>query len=282
MHPVKKFINNIFFTGALGAALFFALSFLMTPQWLVSARIVVFPAGLPTVQKNLAQEVGNTAEILRSARFQEENLQNFRNNLLDIRQIENSSTIAVDFLAAKDDVTAIEDIAVLIPNEISEYSRDLYGGTPFKYELLSDPEVSAKNVRPDLTKNSLWGFLAGIIIYLLFWNFFDSTRKKPMETEEIFQEEKFIMPDLRPMVSPNMDMERKTEKIPAKEIFSAPERKEEPTAIITPRDMQNIAPSNLPIAEDTWEKDKSPADETGEPSDEEVKDRLNKLMRGEL
>jgi len=63
--------------------------------------------------------------------------------------------------------------------------------------------------------------------------------------------------------------------------FSVPEQESKPEAIITPRDMQNIAPSNLPVAEEDESALPSPT-ENQEPSDEEVKDRLNKLMRGEL
>jgi len=35
--------------------------------------------------------------------------------------------------------------------------------------------------------------------------------------------------------------------VPETKIFSVPEAKVEPEAIITPRDMQNVAPSNLPV-----------------------------------
>ena len=83
------------------------------------------------------------------------------------------------------------------------------------------------------------------------------------------------MPDLRSAIASAIEPE--TEKVPEPKYFSVPEQKEEPEAIITPRDMQNVAPSNLPVAEE----ESTPA-KSQEPSDEEVKDRLNKLMRGEL
>ena len=67
--------------------------------------------------------------------------------------------------------------------------------------------------------------------------------------------------------------------VPEPKYFSVPEQKVEPEAIITPRDMQNVAPSNLPVAD---EEEIPALAESQDPSDEEVKDRLNKLMRGEL
>ncbi|MDP1845832.1 MAG: hypothetical protein Q8L09_03725 [Candidatus Moranbacteria bacterium] len=271
---LKNFLSRIIFIALVGALVAFVYSMFLPRYWQVTGKIVVVPSGTSvTAGQNLYLEAGNTAEIMNSPSFKKNILGDDAKNYDHTETVKNSSTVAVIFLATEADIKSAEDIIVTLPEKIATHARDLYSGQPFKYLLVSDPEVSGSLVKPDVYKNIAWGFLAGAIIFLLYWIFIETLRTAPSEAEEKFSEEKPIVPDLRPVISPAIEPE--IEKVPEPEIFSAPEPKAE--AIITPRDMQNVAPSNLPIAEE----DETPA-EIQEPSDEEVKDRLNKLMRGEL
>lgn len=278
MANFKNFISRLVLIALIGALAAFIFSLFMSKYWQVTGKIVIVPSGSSiTAGQNLYLEAGNTAEIVNSPSFKKNILGDGANNFDRAEPVKNSSTVAVIFLAKDADVKAAEDVIVTFPEKIATHTRDLYNGQPFKYLLVSDPEVSASPVKPDVYKNIAFGFFAGIMVFLLYWIFIETLRTTPFEAEEKFYEEKPIEPDLRPVIAPTIEPEPEMEIIPEPKYFSVPEQKEEPEAIITPRDMQNVAPSNLPIAEEN----ETPA-ETQEPSDEEVKDRLNRLMRGEL
>jgi capsular polysaccharide biosynthesis protein len=275
-NSAKNLIVWAILIGAIFAAIAFAYSMFLSRYWQVTGKIVIVPSGTSaTAGQNLYLEAGNTAEIVNSPSFKKNILGDGAKNFDRVESIKNSSTVAVIFLAKEADVKAAEDVIVTFPEKIATHTRDLYNGAPFKYILVSDPEVSASPVKPDVYKNIIWGFLAGVIISFLYWISSEAFRTESLGTEEKIYEEKPIVPDLRPVIAPTIKPE--IEKVPEPEIFSAPEKKTLPEVIITPRDMQNVAPSNLPIADE----DETPA-ATQEPSDEEVKDRLNRLMRGEL
>ncbi len=274
----KKNLSKLILTGLIFALAAFIFSLFLPKYWQVTGKIVIVPSGSSaTAGQNLYLEAGNTAEIANSSSFKQNILGDEANNFDRAEPIKNSSTLAVIFLAKEADVKAAEDTIVTFPEKISTHTRELYNGQPFKYILVSDPEVSLSPVRPDVYKNTVWGFLAGAIIFILYWIFSGSFQAEPFGTEEKLYAEKPIVPDLRPVVAPAIEPE--TEMVPEPKYFSVPEQKVEPEAIITPRDMQNVAPSNLPVAD---EEEIPALAESQDPSDEEVKDRLNKLMRGEL
>jgi len=265
-------------TGLIFALAAFIFSLFLPKYWQVTGKIVIVPSGTSvTAGQNLYLEAGNTVEIVNSPSFRKNILGADANNFDRAEPIKNSSTVAVIFLAKDADVKAAEDVIVTFPEKIATHIRDLYNGQPFKYLLVSDPEVSASSVKPDVNKNITRGFFAGVIIFLLYWIFSETFRTTLSEAEEKFYEEKPIVPDLRPVTAATIEPEPEIEIEPAPKYFSVPEPEAEPEAVITPRDMQNVAPSNLPIAEE-----EPILTENREPSDEEVKDRLNKLMRGEL
>lgn len=265
-------------SGLIFALAAFIFSLFLPKYWQVTGKIVIVPSGTSaTAGQNLYLEAGNTVEIVNSPSFKKNILGTDAQNFDRAEPVKNSSTIAVIFLAKDADVKSAEDVIVTFPEKIATHTRDLYNGQPFKYLLVSDPEVSASSVRPDIYKNITFGFFAGIIVFLLYWIFTETFRTTLSETKEKFYEEKPIEPDLRPVIAQTIEPEPEIEIEPAPKYFSVPETETEPEAVITPRDMQNVAPSNLPIAED-----ESILAENQEPSDEEVKDRLNRLMRGEL
>jgi hypothetical protein len=273
----KKTLSKIILAGLIFALAAFIFSLFLPKYWQVTGKIVIVPSGTSaTAGQNLYLEAGNTAEIVNGPSFRKNILGADAQNFDRAEPVKNSSTVAVIFLAKDADVKSAEDIIVTFPEKIATHTRDLYNGQPFKYLLVSDPEVSLSPVKPDIYKNITWGFLAGAIIFLLYWIFSEAFRTASFETEEKFYIEKLIEPDLRPVISPAVEPESETVAEP--DTFSVSEPEVQPQAIITPRDMQNVAPDNLPVAE---EEDAIPA-ESQEPSDDEVKDRLNKLMRGEL
>lgn len=276
MAEFKKNLSKLILTGLIFALAAFIFSLFLPKYWQVTGKIVIVPSGTSvTAGQNLYLEAGNTVEIVNSPSFKKNILGDGAKNFDRAEPVKNSSTVAVIFLAKDADVKSAEDVIVTFPEKIATHTRDLYNGQPFKYLLVSDPEVSASSVKPDVYRNIAFGFFAGIIVFLLYWIFIETFRTTLSETEEKFYEEKPIEPDLRPVTA--VTIEPEIEIVPEPKYFSMPEQEAEPEAIITPRDMQNVAPSNLPIAEE-----EPILAENQEPSDEEVKDRLNKLMRGEL
>jgi capsular polysaccharide biosynthesis protein len=274
----KKNLSKMILAGLVFALVAFIFSLFLPKYWQVTGKIVVVPSGASlTAGQNLYLEAGNTAEIVNSPGFKKNILGDEAKNFDRLDPVKNSSTVAVIFLAQDADVKAAEDSIVAFPDKIATHTRDLYSGQPFKYILVSDPEVSGSPVKPDIYRNIALGFSIGAILFILYWIFSGSFQTASFGPEEKFDEEKMIVPDLRPVETAKGEPE--IEMAPEPKYFSVPEQKMEPEAIITPRDMQNVAPDNLPVAE---EEAPTPSAENREPSDEEVKDRLNKLMRGEL
>lgn len=276
-NSIKKFLNFAIFLGVVGAAVALILAVSQPKQYLVVGKLVVFPSSLPTARQNLGFEVGNTVEILNSSAFKENVFQGSAENFAFARQLGNSSTIAVAFLARKNEQTAVEDVLVRAPAALADYTRDLYGGSPFKYKFLSDPEVSVGPVKPDLGKYIASGFGIGVLAYILFWFLFEYLRI-PAEKKEIAAG---IPEESAPVKIPSVDFKKEEvaaeteEKIPA----ARPSKMIEPRSQAAPAQETNVsAPENLPVMEEF----PSEVDLQQEPTDEEVKERLNRLMRGEL
>lgn len=264
MSDFKKFISNILLAGAIVALVAFAVSLFLPKYWLVSGKIVVFPSGSPAgAAQNLAPEVGNTAWIINSDTFQERNFGDFSASFSGAEVVKNSSMVLVKFRSSETDIEAVEDLIVKIPSQVAEYARDLYDGLPFKYKMASDPEISPKPVYPDIIKNSTRGFIGGLILYFLYWLMFeDFLFRGPKAEEEIAE----------PSAEKEIIQEEIKFEIPKREKPTAVEEKTEPISA-------GPAPDNLPIA---GEKTAAPSPNFHEPTDEEVKERLNRLMRGEL
>ena len=187
--------------------------------------------------------------------------------------------VLVKFQSVEADIQLVEDLIVKIPSQVDEYARDLYDGSPFKYKMASDPEISIRPVRPGMIKYSSWGFAVGAALFSLYWLFtgsFVAGKKAIEDKEEIFPAPSLVPfePALSESVSePEPTRDSKPEIVPEQKI------QEQKTVSKT-----SHAPANLPIAHvSPADGDVSTSsDEYHEPSDEEVKDRLNKLMRGEL
>ena len=245
---IKDRITHAIFTGAAVMLVVFLISLFLPKEWLVSGKVVVFPSGQPaSASQNLLAEVGNTAEILKSESFQKANFGDQTANFAGVEVLKNSSMVWVKFHSNETDIQMHEDLIVKIPGQVNDYARDLYSGSPFKYKMALDPEISSSPVRPNLLLNAILGFLGGILLYIIYWLGFEAMRTESEETE--------IEKDEIAIVSPEI---KSTEPVEEKKPI---EKK-----IISPKDQ--AAPENLPFVE--------------EPSDDEVKERLNRLMRGEL
>ncbi|MCI0471008.1 MAG: hypothetical protein L0Y73_05060, partial [Candidatus Aminicenantes bacterium] len=127
-------------------------------------------------------------------------------------------------------------------------------------------------------------FVAGALVSLSHWLLFELLRT-PIEYEEPIDEikENEIVEEA---------VEDKPKKIGGGEVVMENERPVfkpakviEPMAHIPPTFQKSSAPANLPLAPmpdlETGEQ-MPPAPDFEEPTDEEVKERLNRLMRGEL
>jgi len=268
---LKRVISQAMLVAVLGAAALFVYSLFLPKQWLVTGKVVVFPSGLASAQRNLGYEVGNTVEIVNSDTFKKRVFQGRAQNFAGAKNINNSSVISAGFISRENDIKSYEDLLVKLPGEISNYTRDLYDGSPYKYKLLSDPEISVGPVKPNVIQNVSLGFLGGLALYFIYWLFFDLLRapiEKPtaevktkvgeVEKPEVFGAEKPAEPQIIAKPKEEVVKEKKAEV-----------KAEEPG----PKPSDGTVPSNLPIG-------KSVAEE--EPSDEEIKERLNRLMRGEL
>ena len=252
----------------------FVVSLFLPKEWLVSGKVVVFPSGQPSsASVNLLPEVGNTAEIIKSEAFQNANFGDFAVNFAGTKALKGSSIVWVKFRSPESDIEAFEDMIVKIPAEVDEYARDLYSGSPFKYRLVSDPEISASPVRPNLLLNAILGFLAGILIYLIYWFGFESneTEAEVMEVEK--DESNIVSPEMKPAeMDKSASSADKVGQGKVELIDGRPHFVPEKTG-----DTKSAAPDNLPFVDEA----SSPSN-IQEPSDQEVKDRLNRLMRGEL
>ncbi len=279
MADIKKFLSQLVFIALVGALVAFGYSLFVPKVWQVTEKIVVVPSGTsPTAGANLFVEAANTAEMVKSLSFRESMLGDNAAFFSSAKQFKNSSTVEINFAGKETDLEAIENTVVKLPENISSYARDIYGGSPFKYLILSDPETSQKPIRPDILKNVIWGFGIGFVLYFLYWLFSESfvSGKRTVEKEEEALSSPAVVP-FGPVESapaepisyePALEHEPMPESMP--EVVPEAEIQEKPVS------KTSAVPDNLPIAE------VPSASEYQEPSDEEVKDRLNKLMRGEL
>lgn len=268
----KNRITNAIFTGAVVMVVVFLISLFLPKEWLVSGKVVIFPSGQPaSASVNLLPETWNTAEIVKSESFQAANFGEQAANFAGAKVVKNSSMIRVKFRSAESDVQIFEDLIVKIPSQVNDYARDLYDGSPFKYKLAGDPEISASPVRPNLLLNAILGFLAGVILYLIYWIGFENKQSED-EMEMEMEEAAIVSPEIKPeevdksafaKATADKVGEGKVELIDGKPHF-VPGKKES-------------APENLPFVDES-----SASSNAQEPSDEEVKERLNRLMRGEL
>jgi len=291
-YNLKNFLSRIVLVALVGAAVGFGYSLYLPRYYQVMAKIVIVPSGSsPTAGANLFVEAGNTAEMVTSPSFQKNIFGDNAKFFWSAEQFKNSSTVEINFIGRGNDIETIENIIAKLPENISIYSRDIYGGSPFKYLLVSDPEVSAQPVRPDVLKNVAWGLGAGFILYFFYWLFVESfvAGKRAVEKEkEILLTSPAIPFESAPTepisYEPIPEPEPTPEPMP--EIF--PEEEMEPARIASqneagggkkPVSQISPAPDNLPISEAPVAPKTS---EYQEPSDEEVKERLNRLMRGEL
>ena len=279
---VKKFLNRAILLGVIGSAIALLLAINAPKSYLIVGKLVVFPAGSATAQQNLGYEVGNTVQIINSSAFKTNAFQGTAGNFAYAKQLKSSSTIAVAFYAENNEQTLVQDSIVRVPMALADYTRDLYNGAPFKYKLLSDPEISVGPVRPNLAKYLGWGFGVGILVSFLYWFLFEFLRipiereeKILVETEkEKIEESLPIEPAEKKIGGGKVVMENGRPHFVPSETSAMPEKK-----IISPISLTNgAAPENLPFVGD----EVPPVPQSEEPTDEEVKERLNRLMRGEL
>jgi hypothetical protein len=268
---IKDRITYAIFTGAVLMLVVFLISLFFPKQWLVSGKIVIFPSGQPvSASQNLLAETGNTAEIIKSESFQKNYFLDQMANFAGAKVLKNSSMVWVKFRSNENDIQAYQDLIVKIPSEVNDYARDLYGGSPFKYKMAGDPEISASPIRPNLLLNAILGFLAGVLIYAIYVLGFESIwsegEEVDAETEEVVE---IVSPDIKPV---EVD---KFVSLVDKVGNGKVEMKDNKPHFV-PGEKES-APANLPFVD---ELTSSP--NMQEPSDDEVKERLNRLMRGEL
>jgi hypothetical protein len=146
----------------------FASTFFMAKEWLVRGKLVIFPSGLETAKKNLDLEVGNTTAIINNPNFQSLVFQDKIINFQAAKKIEGTSVVQIDFLAKEEEIASVKEIISYIPEEMTEYSGKLYGGDPYKYRLLEDPEISAIPIKPNIFSLSVFGFVFGFLASLIF------------------------------------------------------------------------------------------------------------------
>jgi len=263
---IKDRITHAIFTGAVVMLIVFAVSLFLPKQWLVSGKIVVFPSGQPaSASQNLLPETFNTAEIIKSTSFQKANFPDQVANFAGARALKNSSMVLVKFRSSENDIQSYEDLIVKIPTQVNDYARDLYSGSPFKYKMAGDPEISASPVRPNLLLNAILGFLGGILLYLIYVFGFESMWPEGEEVEE--DKSDIVSPEIKPEESE----EEKEQKIGGGKV----EMKDGKPHFVPGK--TEAAPENLPFVDEL-----NSSANIQEPSDDEVKDRLNRLMRGEL
>lgn len=287
---LKDFFGRAILVGLVAAGLAFAYSLYLPKFWRVTGKIVIVPSGTSaTAGQNLYLEAANTAEMINSPSFRKNIFAEQASLFASAGQAEQSSTVAVNFESAEEDLSEIEDVIVNLPRQLAEYTRDIYGGSPFKYLLASDPEISSRPVRPNVIQNVFRGFGAGALVYFLYWLYFASIfgRGAKIESRDVTPEAPVIIsPDLTPVeeefipsepekeTAKSIQMEEETKTPVAEEVI---EKK-----IARPAMKTASAPANLPIAESAPAVRQRETVEPDEPTDEEVKERLNRLMRGEL
>jgi hypothetical protein len=254
------------------------ISLFRPKEWLVSGKVVVFPSGQPaSASQNLLPEVGNTAEIIKNASFQKNYFPDQTANFAGAKVLKNSSMVQVKFRSRETDIQMYQDLIVKIPGEVNDYARDLYSGSPFKYKMAGDPEISTSPVRPNLLLNAIFGFLAGVLIYVIYALGFES-RKSGDEEFNVEEISAIVSPEIRPAESDEKKEEKigngKVEMKDGKPHFAPGEKTEEKPASSAGK---SAVPENLPFVDELIS-----SSDIQEPSDDEVKERLNRLMRGEL
>lgn len=298
MPEFRKFLAQIIFIGVIGAAVAFGYAMSVEKVWRVTGKIVVVPSGTsPTAGQNLQLEAANTAELIMSPSFQERLLGDSAAYFADAKSVKNSSTVVIAFESNEENIAAVEDAVVRMPENIATYTRDVYNGAPFKYLLASDPEILIPPVQPAIYKYVFAGFGLGALVYFIYWLYFSAFFRNKFEQERgilppVFEEKKatrqhlLFSPDLKPIETPLMPIEtelpaEKIETMKSKPaVFVQEEKIERKPEAPKPVMKTAAAPANLPIADD--ESTTSMRYESIEPTDEEVKERLNRLMRGEL
>src|SRR4030042_5176058 len=180
---LKKYLNRTIFSGVIVMAAAFLVAIYQPKQYLIVGKLTVFPSACASAEKNLGYEIGNAVQIINSSAFKANTFQGMAGNFSYAKQLDNSSTIAVAFYAQNNEQIAIEDVIVRVPEALADYTRDLYGGSPFKYKLLSDPEISTGPVKPNLAQFLGAGFGIGVLLYFLYWLLFEFLRI-PIETQE--------------------------------------------------------------------------------------------------
>jgi hypothetical protein len=275
-------ITHAIFTGAVVMLLVFLISLSFPKEWLVSGKIVVFPSGQPaSASQNLLAETGNTAEIIKNVSFQKANFADKFANFSGAKVLKNSSMVKVSFRSSENDIQAYEDLIVKVPGQVNDYARDLYSGSPFKYKMTGDPEISKSPVRPNLLLNAIAGFLGGIVLYAIYVLGFESREPKIEEIEIEKIDSNIISPEIKPEEPTEPALSADEEKIGSGKIdlidgrpHFVPGKTEEKLASSVDK---SSAPENLPFVDELIA-----SSNTQEPSDDEVKERLNRLMRGEL
>jgi len=271
---IKDRITRAIFTGAVVMLVVFLISLFLPKEWLVSGKVVVFPSGQPaSAAQNLLAETGNTAEIIKNASFQKNYFPDQAANFAGAKVLRNSSMVQVKFRSNETDIQMYQDLIVKVPGQVNDYARDLYSGSPFKYKMAGDPEISASPVKPNLLLNAILGFLGGVLLYAIYWLGFESRKSGDEEFASTADKmDTIISPEIK---SAEPAAEEKKQKIGGGKVemkdgrphFAPGEKTEEKSAV----------PENLPFVDEIIS-----SSEIQEPSDDEVKERLNRLMRGEL
>lgn len=283
METSKNSARKLIFWAIVIGVIFAAVAFVYSAKFSsksseVTGKIVVVPSGTSaTAVQNLYLEAGNTVEMINSPSFKRSVFGDKEVNFGGAKVVANSSTVAVVFSADEGSVKLVEDKIVALPGKISDYAREIYGGTPFKYLLISDPEVVSISNSANAGTNAIWGFFVGAVLYLIVWLVAGSVKipswEEKMETAEQEAEQPIFSPEIKQEKPKTLEM-----KVPPMPEIPKQEIQMDSEPIITARDLKNVAPDNLPIAE----AEEKGMPEFHEPSDDEVKERLNKLMRGEL
>jgi capsular polysaccharide biosynthesis protein len=287
MSDFKKFIGKMILVGLIFAAAASVYTLFIPKVWEISGEIVIVPSGSPaSASQNLSLEAANAAEMIKSPSFQKNVLGEDAKYFSDANPIKDSSTVGVNFETQQDNIQAVEDIVVKIPNDIASFSRDIYQGSPFNYLTVSDPKVSAQPVKPNMVQNVLNGFILGVVLFILYWLWVEPI----VESIPVKSTEKPLV------VSPSIEIlkpwekseaEAKPEEIEVEELPekpTVPEERLDYSAEVPSVSNRYAAPDNLPVAGAA--EAEAPIvrknSDFREPTDEEVKERLNKLMRGEL
>lgn len=287
----KKFAGKLILTGLIVAAIASVYTLSIPKVWRVSGKIVIVPSGSPaSASQNLSLEAANAAEVINSPSFQKNILGDNAQYFSDTNPIKDSSTVQVNFETRQGDIQTVEDLIVKIPDSLASYSRDIYQGSPFKYLMVSDPETSVHPLKPNMVQNVLNGFILGAVLFILYWLWIEpileSIPSKEMEKPSAVS---------LSVVSPSIEVLKPWEKSeheaePEKIIAEGyPEKTTFPVEKMAYREeapsvsKKYSVPDNLPVAGAEAE---TPvvlkSSDFSEPTDEEVKERLNKLMRGDL